>query len=135
MKKVLFPLVASAMLFTACKNETKEYVASNTESAIAEGIGASALMHKDLAATEKQVVVVPSEKVVYVNSSSNEAKVTKKKGMSKAAKGAIIGGTAGAVTVGLITKSGKGAVVGGIIGAGTGYIIGRKQDKKDGRVQ
>jgi uncharacterized membrane protein len=132
MKKVLFPFVASVMLFTACKNESRDYVAS--ESAIAEGIGAGALMHKELAVTEKKVVV-PTERVVYVNSSSNEAKVTKKKGMSKAAKGAIIGGTAGAVTGGIITKSGKGAVVGGIIGAGTGYIIGRKQDKKDGRVQ
>ena len=68
----------------------------------------------------------------YTSSATSEAK--KKKGMSKSAKGAIIGGTAGAVTVGLLTHSGKGAVIGGLIGAGTGYYIGRKKDKKDGRV-
>lgn len=58
-----------------------------------------------------------------------------KKGMSKAAKGAIIGGVGGAVAGAVIGKNGKGAVIGGIIGAAGGYVLGRKQDKKDGRVQ
>lgn len=58
----------------------------------------------------------------------------KKEGWSKAAKGAVIGGVAGAATGAVITKSGKGAIIGGVIGAGGGYIIGRSKDKKDGRV-
>lgn len=57
-----------------------------------------------------------------------------KKGWSKAAKGAAIGGVAGAAAGAIITKSGKGAIIGGVIGAGGGYIIGRSKDKKDGRV-
>lgn len=60
----------------------------------------------------------------------------KKKGWSDAAKGAVIGGAAGAVGGALIDKKkGRGAVIGGLVGAGGGYLIGRGEDKKSGRVQ
>jgi hypothetical protein len=64
--------------------------------------------------------------------SSNTAK---KKGWSKAAKGAVIGGASGAVLGAVIHKKNRvvGGVVGGILGGGIGYGIGRSQDKKDGR--
>ena len=58
-----------------------------------------------------------------------------KKGWSKAAKGTAIGAGAGAVTGAIIGKNVKGAVIGGAVGAAGGYIIGRSQDKKDGRVR
>lgn len=59
-----------------------------------------------------------------------------KKGWSKAAKGAVIGGATGAVAGAIISKKkGTGAVVGGLLGAGAGYMIGRGKDKKDGRVK
>ncbi|MFN0083691.1 MAG: glycine zipper domain-containing protein [Ferruginibacter sp.] len=32
-------------------------------------------------------------------------------------------------------KVGKGAIIGGVIGAACGYIIGRKADKKSGRIE
>lgn len=69
------------------------------------------------------------------NSSTHNAKVEKKKGWSKAAKGAAIGGGSGAVLGALIHKRNRvvGAIVGGIIGGGSGYIIGRSKDKKGGR--
>ncbi len=55
-----------------------------------------------------------------------------KKGMSSAAKGAIIGGGAGAIGGAIISKrKGTGAVIGGVLGAAGGYIIGRKKDKND----
>jgi hypothetical protein len=57
----------------------------------------------------------------------------RKKGWSKAAKGAAIGGGAGAVAGAVIGKNAKGAIIGAVLGAGGGYIIGRSQDKKDGR--
>ncbi|RYY89322.1 MAG: glycine zipper 2TM domain-containing protein [Chitinophagaceae bacterium] len=68
-------------------------------------------------------------------SGTTEAAVPAKKGISKTAKGAIIGGTAGAVGGALINKKnrGAGAVIGGIIGAGAGAVIGNQADKKDGR--
>ena len=40
----------------------------------------------------------------------------------------------GAVAGAVIGKNGKGAIIGGVIGAAGGYVLGRKQDKKDGRV-
>ena len=61
---------------------------------------------------------------------------TQKKGWSKAAKGAVIGGASGAVVGAVISKKkGKGAIIGGVVGAAGGYILGRSKDKKDGRVQ
>ncbi len=62
------------------------------------------------------------------------AEIAKKKGWSKAAKGAVIGAGAGAVAGAVISKKkGTGAIIGGIIGAGGGYVLGRVMDKKDGR--
>jgi hypothetical protein len=46
--------------------------------------------------------------------SQGEAKASEKKGISKAAKGAVIGG---------------------VVGAGGGYGVGRTMDKKDGRIE
>jgi hypothetical protein len=73
---------------------------------------------------------------VGTSTSAGEAKTTAKKGISKAAKGAIIGGVGGAIAGAVINKKnrGMGAVIGGVIGAGGGYAIGRGMDKKDGRV-
>ncbi len=67
--------------------------------------------------------------------SANTAKASQKRGMSKAAKGAVIGGVGGAAAGAVINKKnrGVGAVVGGVLGAGAGYGIGRSKDKKDGR--
>ena len=57
-----------------------------------------------------------------------------KKGWSKAAKGAVIGGGSGAVLGAILDKKhGRGAVIGGILGAAGGYAIGRGKDKRDGR--
>lgn len=60
--------------------------------------------------------------------------VKKKKGISDAGKGAIIGGVGGAVAGAVIGKNGKGAAIGAVIGAAGGYILGRKNDKKSGRI-
>ncbi len=70
-----------------------------------------------------------------VSASENQAKVTKKKGWSKAAKGATIGAGSGAVLGAVIHKRNRalGAVIGGVLGGGVGYGIGRSKDKKDGR--
>ena len=67
--------------------------------------------------------------------STNTAETPEKKGWSKAAKGAVIGGATGAAAGAVINKRNRvvGAVIGGVIGAGGGFVIGRKMDKKDGR--
>jgi hypothetical protein len=67
-------------------------------------------------------------------SGTSTAHSTKKKGWSKAAQGAVIGGAAGAVGGAIISKhKGTGAAIGAAVGAAGGYIIGRNKDKKDGR--
>jgi hypothetical protein len=68
-------------------------------------------------------------------STGTNTTAAKKKGWSKAAQGATIGGVGGAIGGAIIGKGAKGAAVGAVIGATGGYIIGRKKDKKDGRVQ
>lgn len=68
------------------------------------------------------------------SSSTSTTQSTKKKGWSKAAQGAVIGGAAGAVGGAIISKhKGTGAAIGAAVGAAGGYIIGRNKDKKDGR--
>ena len=69
------------------------------------------------------------------NNSTATTTAPQKKGVSKAAKGAIIGGVGGAIIGGVAGKNAKGAIIGGAVGAAGGYIIGRGKDKKDGRVQ
>lgn len=66
---------------------------------------------------------------------TSNTSTARKKGWSKAAKGAVIGGASGAVLGAVIHKKNRvvGGVVGGILGGGIGYGIGRSQDKKDGR--
>jgi hypothetical protein len=68
--------------------------------------------------------------------SGETAQVEKKEGWSKAAKGAVIGGVAGAAGGAILNKKNRvaGAVIGGVIGAAGGYGVGRTMDKKDGRI-
>ncbi len=83
----------------------------------------------------------PSRRRTYVKGVSesyyyNTPQTQKKKGWSSAAKGAVIGAGAGAVTGILVDKKdARGAIIGGVLGAGTGYVIGRAHDRKTGRVQ
>jgi hypothetical protein len=67
--------------------------------------------------------------------SSTTSTASKKKGWSKAAKGAVIGTATGAAAGAIINKKNRvlGGVIGGVIGGGVGYGIGRHMDKKDGR--
>ncbi|WP_046244619.1 YMGG-like glycine zipper-containing protein [Hymenobacter terrenus] len=60
---------------------------------------------------------------------SNSQAQTPKKGWSNKAKGAAIGGGAGAVT-GAAIGGGKGALIGGAAGVIGGGLIGRNKDKK-----
>ena len=66
---------------------------------------------------------------------TNTQTTTRKKGWSSAAKGAVIGGGAGAIGGAIISKKKpvQGAVIGGVVGAAGGYIIGKDIDKKNGR--
>ena len=115
MKKAII-VFAAASLFMACRNQSE----------------------KTAAATSVPQTPVVVEKVRYVPVESNTANTntSKKQGWSKAAKGTVIGAGGGALVGAAVSnKKAKGAIIGGAIGAGTGYLIGRGEDKKDGRVK
>ncbi|HEX7904626.1 MAG TPA: hypothetical protein VF487_12155 [Chitinophagaceae bacterium] len=85
------------------------------------------------ATTAKHSTPSASQSGTMTSTSSSPAKV--KKGMSKSAKYAIVGGVAGGVAGAVINKKNRavGGIVGAVLGAGGGYVLGRTQDKKDGR--
>lgn len=151
MKKTftLLTIVTSiAVLFAACKRGTSTTPVS-TEDTVGfaafkqlklqqEQEAAAALYAKSMAANITVAKKNSSTSGTMSSTSTNNAKVeTRKKGMSKSAKYAIIGGTGGAVLGAVINKRNRvaGGVIGGVLGGGLGYGIGRKQDKKDGRIE
>jgi Flp pilus assembly protein TadB len=124
-KMILIP--ALALVFASCKDRTL-----SDNNSLESAAQAAALQQHSAKQSPK---VVYRDRVVYQNTSTHNAQVSQKKGMSSRAKYAIIGGVGVAVIGGVATKSTKGAVIGGVVGAGTGYIIGRKKDKRSGRLQ
>lgn len=90
------------------------------------------------ASTSTSVDTMRSSTEVGNNGSTGTASTIpqpeKKKGWSKAAKGAVIGAGAGAIGGAILSKKkGVGAIIGGVLGAAGGYAIGRGMDKKDNR--
>ncbi len=79
----------------------------------------------------------PAKTYSMNSESTNEAKVeTKKKGWSKSAKYAVIGAAGGGILGAVINKKDpvKGGIIGAVVLGGGGYVLGRSQDKKDGRL-
>lgn len=81
---------------------------------------------------ESSTTVSQSSTTTNQGNSSTTTQKTTKKGWSKEAQGAVIGGAAGAVGGAIISKhKGTGAAIGAAVGAASGYIIGKDRDKKD----
>jgi len=70
-----------------------------------------------------------------LNSVSQYPAKSLKKGWSRKAKGAVIGGGGGAILGAVINKNNRlvGGALGGALGAGLGYVIGNELDRKHGR--
>ena len=137
MKKLLLPLIAIAAVVTVVLVAQNTKQQAKTADAIEQ-----AQFEAWKAANEKTAVAKKStartanyQSPKMISETQNTAKA--KKGWSKAAKGAVIGGAGGAIAGAVINKRNRaaGAVIGGVIGAGGGYVIGRGMDKKDGRIQ
>jgi Glycine zipper len=135
MKKVIYA-VAILVTVASCKSkqttdETKVLAAFKDSVEMAE------FKKWKMEQEAKANAPVVKEKIVYRNAATTSTATTQKKGWSKAAKGAVIGGAGGAVVGAVVNKRDRaaGAVVGGVIGAGVGYGVGRAEDRKDGRVR
>jgi hypothetical protein len=140
--KQIFILLAVAGTITACKQKKQAVieptmVLSATDSTELKEFREWKAQQANIPAVKN----TPAKTVVYnTNNNTTAAPAatttkTKKKGWSKAAKGAAIGAGTGAVAGAIINKRNRaaGAAVGVIIGGGAGYGIGRAMDKKDGR--
>ena len=108
----------------------KKTVTTTTTTIEPLGNGKSAVVNdKALAPKRKSTLQRKGRGATYV-----EPAPVKPKGMSSAAKGAVIGGAGGALIGGVIGHNVKGAVIGGVVGGGAGYAIGRAKDRRTGRV-
>ncbi len=140
-KSTLFvtTVIASLFILAACKNNQSQVPAAGTDTTgfaqFQQWKNSMAAEQTNQAMARKQSTAGKTTTGTMNSSTTNEAKVVKKKGWSKAAKYAVIGTAAGAVTGAIINKKSpvKGAVIGGIILGGGGYIFGRSKDKKEGR--
>jgi len=85
--------------------------------------------------TAKKTTAGNSTTTTSSSTSESSNTAATKKGWSKTAKGAVIGGVVGAGTGAIVNKRNRavGAVIGGVVGAGAGAVIGNQMDKKDGR--
>lgn len=141
MKKLIYS-VAFMALMASCKSKTESatelaYRDSLQKVAIVDSI-AKVEAAKREAEKSKASASTISQSGAYNSETSNAAKAPEKpKGLSKAAKGAIIGGVVGAGAGAIIDKKKpvRGAVIGAATGAGVGYTIGRDGDRKSGRVE
>jgi hypothetical protein len=148
MKKVLFIFTIAAImsaLMVACKNKTTTGSIPMQDTTgfaqFQEWKYQNERLEANQAYTQNTKVPVTrtskssTKSGSMTSTSQNDAKVVKKQGWSKAAKGAVIGGGTGAVLGVVLNKKNRvaGGIIGGILGGGLGYGIGRHQDKKDGR--
>ncbi len=155
MKKIL-TMFAFAAIVAGCNNNANQTAKINEDSIRIAQDKARLDSFERAEATEKAVAAaLAKEKAQTQNRTTTTRRTTtassaappnyyvtpapqqpEKQGWSSAAKGAVIGGVAGAATGILVDKKdGRGAVIGGVVGAGTGYAIGRSKDKKTGRAQ
>lgn len=154
MKRLIVPVLAIAVFITACNTSPDT---ATTQKAIQPAVDTTGLAafqawkaQNELINTSQNTAMQPQTREVVkyypvssarrssssgVSRSSGSGTVYKKKGWSSAAKGAVIGGVAGAAGGAIINKRNRavGGIVGGIIGAAGGYGIGRGIDKKNGR--
>jgi CRISPR/Cas system CSM-associated protein Csm4 (group 5 of RAMP superfamily) len=137
MKKLLLPFIAIAAVVTVVLVAQNTKQQAKTADAIEQAQFEAWKTANEKTAVAKKSAARTSnyQSPKMVSETQNTAKA--KKGWSKAAKGAVIGGAGGAIAGAVINKRNRaaGAVIGGVIGAGGGYVIGRGMDKKDGRIQ
>lgn len=152
MKRMMIPVLTITVFIAAC-NTTPD---ATTQKAIQPSADTTGLAEfqawkaqNELMSTQQNTAMQPQtrEVVKYYpvssarrssgvsRSSGSSGTVYRRKGWSSAAKGAVIGGVAGAAGGAIINKRNRavGGVVGGILGAGVGYGIGRGIDKRNGR--
>jgi len=154
MKKMLM-IITIASVFAACKSDSKSDLETNkimltdstgvmngsASSDTGKVVNSGTVSKSNTSQKTKTSTSASSSGSTASTGNGNTTTTTttttttaKKKGWSSRAKGAVIGGAAGAVGGAIISKhKGTGAVIGGVVGAAGGYIIGNEKDKKNNR--
>jgi hypothetical protein len=121
--------VQKEVVYTAPKPRKKRTYnyASNSEPAVTQPV--NTVSNNDNVYTQSTTATPP---IVYQDQPVAQQQ---KKGWSSKAKGAVIGGVAGAAAGAIINKNQRvvGGVIGSVLGAGAGLGIGAILDKKNGR--
>lgn len=147
MKKVILTAsISFGLLCTSCKNNDKAGVANNDKLETIDSMKTVIEKQKVIDSMNMEMVKIKEQKqkeVVVVNrivesprnaGSNTTTTTTRRKGWSRAAKGAVIGAGVGAATGAIISKNkAEGAIIGGLAGAGLGAGTGAILDdaKKD----
>lgn len=139
MKNTLLVFAIALFALTSCKqtaneagvvDDSKQFAIDSMNVVMAKK---DADMAKQKSIDSMQTVMANqhSTKHITVVQGSSTAAAPKKKGWSRAAKGAVIGAGVGAVTGALVDKKhGEGAIIGGLAGAGLGAGTGAILDSK-----
>ena len=143
MKKILSVLAISAVVFS-CTNKQNEAAIQQAKQQSIDSMNNAALVKQQTVDSMNRIkrAAVANEKAktdryeylsdnTVAENNTNTTTTTQKKGMSRTAKGALIGAGVGAVTGAVVSKKkGKGAIIGGLIGAGAGAVTGNVIDRK-----
>jgi uncharacterized protein YcfJ len=137
--KTILLIFSASLLLISCKQSANEAgVVDDSKQATIDSM--NVVMAKKEAEMAKQKSIDSMQTIIahqhnkQRSISSNQtatAATPKKKGWSRAAKGAVIGAGVGAVTGALVDKKhGEGAIIGGLAGAGLGAGTGAILDSK-----
>lgn len=141
LKKKLVSLALIGLLLVSCKPQTTDQagVIDDTKQATIDSMNVVLEKQKIEMAKQKSIdsmqAIVESQKRSSVSTHTTTTVTEKRKGWSRAAKGAVIGAGVGAAAGAIINKKnhGEGAIIGGLagagVGAGTGAILDSKKDK------
>ena len=126
MKKLM--IVIGLISMVSCKQTDTEMELAKQE--VLDSIQVA--QEKQRVIDSMELVAARQKEVIYVD---NTQTAPERKGMSNAAKGALIGAGVGAATGAIVSdKKGTGAIIGGLagagVGAGTGAIIDEKKKKE-----
>lgn len=142
MKKILSIFAISALIFSCKSNNDVNQAKQETLDSLKNAEIAKQAVIDSMNRVKARAVANEKAKTVryeYLNEGTggssyegdNTPATTERKGMSRTAKGALIGAGVGAVTGAVVSKKkGKGALIGGLIGAGAGAVVGNATDKK-----
>jgi hypothetical protein len=142
MKNVIYIAVIAALMASCGGGQSEQMKIEAAKQAAVDSVNNVNIVKQRAIDSVNAVHAARAERSARVSSGSSSsssstatAEEPKKKGWSSAAKGAVIGAGAGAITGAMVDKKkGEGAIVGGLLGAGagaaTGAIIDNSKKKK-----